>query len=226
MSFKTIQFVLPDVIICLNGTVPEKVFFERMIPIPIAAADGAAKKLRERGITPSYIVGDLDSIFEELNFWREQKGIIIHEVSDQNSTDYEKTIAFVRERGSKNILVCGLHGGDLDHTLNNWSITKRESASTQALNLAIFDNGKTAFSVRESIQFDAGADDMISLIPQPKVRLTTSGLEWNLNNEELELGRREGARNRATAPKVRLEIHAGELFLFLKANLPYMPIIA
>ncbi len=226
MSFKTIQFVLPDILICLNGTVPERVFFERMMPIPIAAADGAAKKLRERGITPNYIVGDLDSIVDELAFWREQKGVTIHEVGDQNSTDYEKTIAFVRERGSKNILVCGVHGGDLDHTLNNWSITKRESASAQTTNLAVFDNGKTAFSVRDSIQFDTKADDMISLIPQPKVRLTTTGLEWNLNQEELELGRREGARNRATATKVTLEIHEGELFLFMKADLPYMPIIA
>jgi thiamine pyrophosphokinase len=222
MRIKTFCYVLPDILVCLNGILPERSFFEQMLPIPIAAADGAAKKLRTNGIIPNYIIGDLDSIADELEEWREQKNVVIHEVSDQNSTDYEKTLAFVKEKGAQNILVCGLHGGDLDHTLNNWSITMREST---ALNIAIFDNGKMALSVKDSIRFDIAAEEMISLIPQPKVLITTTGLEWNLSYEELELGRREGARNRAVETKVTLEIQAGELFLFLKANLPYMPIV-
>jgi thiamine pyrophosphokinase len=222
MSFKTLRFILPDVLVCLNGILPERSFFEKLLPIPIAAADGAAKKLRERGITPNMIIGDLDSLADELDLWRVQKGIVIHEVSDQNSTDFEKTLTFVREQGKTNILVCGLHGGDLDHTLNNWSITMRHSAYQH---LAVFDNGKIAVPIRTSVQFTAGIDEMISLIPQPSVHLSTTGLEWNLSREVLEMGKREGARNTATATMVQLDIHEGSLLLFMQAQLPYMPVV-
>jgi thiamine pyrophosphokinase len=223
MTFKTLQFVLPDVIVCLNGSIPDVAFFDRTRPVPIAAADGSAKKLRECGILPNYIVGDLDSLFDEIELWREQKGIIIHEVSDQNSTDFEKTLDFVVEQGCKNILVCGIHGGELDHTLNNWSIMIRYG---QAHKIAVYDNGKIAIPIYESVQFDTALNDMISLIPQPHTQLTTNGLEWNLTNEVLELGKREGARNRAAGTSVQLHVHSGSCLLFLKAELPYMPLIA
>jgi thiamine pyrophosphokinase len=222
MNFKTFRFVLPDVLVCLNGILPERSFFEHIMPLPIAAADGAAKKLREKGILPNYIVGDLDSIADEVEIWREQKEIIIQEISDQNTTDYEKTLAFVDDKGAKNIMVCGLHGGDLDHTLNNWSITMRESSKC---NIAVIDNGKVASAVRKSVRFETMQNEMISLIPQPSARLTTSGLEWNLSNEVLGLGIREGARNQATGNVVELQIHEGSVFVFQKARLPYMPIL-
>ena len=223
MTFKTLQFVLPDVIVCLNGSIPDVAFFDKTRPVPIAAADGSAKKLRERDILPNYIVGDLDSLFDEIELWREQKGIIIHEVSDQNSTDYEKTLEFVIGQGCKNIMVCGIHGGELDHTLNNWSITIRYG---RAHKIAVYDNGKIAVPIYESVQFATVRDNIISLIPQPQVLLTTEGLEWNLRKEVLELGKREGARNRATGASVQLQVHSGSCLLFLKAELPYMPLVA
>jgi thiamine pyrophosphokinase len=221
MTFKTLQFVLPDVIVCLNGSLPDGAFFDKIRPVPIAAADGSAKKLRERGILPNYIVGDLDSLFDEIELWREQKGIIIHEVSDQNLTDFEKTLDFVLEQGCKNIMVCGIHGGELDHTLNNWSITIRYGSKHK---LAVYDNGKIAVPVYDSVQFSTTQDEMISLIPQPQAVLTTDGLEWNLKKEILELGKREGARNRATGTSVQVEVHSGSCLLFIKAELPYMPL--
>jgi thiamine pyrophosphokinase len=222
MMFKTLQFSLPDVILCLNGSIPDKTFFDTIGLIPIAAADGSAKKLRESGILPNYIVGDLDSLCDEIELWRGQKGIILHEVSDQNSTDYEKTLEFVAEQGFKNIIVCGMHGGELDHTLNNWSITIRYGTR---LSLAIYDNGKIAIPLYESVKFSTTENEMISLIPQAYVQLTTTGLEWNLTNEALELGKREGARNRATGTSVQLQIHSGSLLLFRTAELPYMPLV-
>lgn len=222
MPFKTLQFVSPDILVCLNGVLPERSFFEQLSHIPKAAADGAAKKLREINILPNYIVGDLDSLVDELEEWYKQDNICIYQESDQNSTDYEKTLAFITEKGAKNILVCGIHGGDLDHTLNNWSITIRES---KTVNLAIFDTEKTACVIQDSVQFDSIQNEMISLIPQMKVCLSTSGLEWNLFNETLEMGIREGARNRATGTKIELQIHSGAVLLFQKARLPFMPIV-
>jgi len=220
MSFKTIQLVLPDVLICLNGILPDVSVLEKFATVPIIAADGAVTQLQEKGIIPRLIIGDLDSIAHNLSYWKNRTDIEIVHMSDQNSTDFEKVLEYVHQKGYLSPLICGLHGGELDHTLNNWSILMRYS---KRMPLAVYDQGKTAIPIYESIYLETQPMEMISLIPQPTVHLTTDGLEWNLQNEELRLGTREGARNRAVKRHITLEIHSGSLLLFHNAHLPYIP---
>ncbi|MFN3306463.1 MAG: hypothetical protein ACK42Z_04675, partial [Candidatus Kapaibacteriota bacterium] len=63
--------------------------------------------------------------------------------------------------------------------------------------------------------------EMISIIPQPRAILRTSNLQWSLNNEVLEIGVREGARNIATDTKIIIEILEGSILLFFNARLPF-----
>lgn len=63
--------------------------------------------------------------------------------------------------------------------------------------------------------------EMISIIPQPFVKLSTKNLLWNLNNETLELGSREGARNVATDNYISINILEGSILLFIDARLPH-----
>jgi thiamine pyrophosphokinase len=220
MSFKNLRFILPDVILCLNGVLPDNNIFLQLDSIPIIAADGAAAQLRTKGFLPNYIIGDLDSLAPEIDHWRNAKDIVIEEVSNQNSTDFEKALEHIRRQKYSAPMICGLHGGELDHTLNNWSILMRYG---KIMPLAVYDAGKIALPVYESVIIDSVQGEMISLIPQPTVSLTTKGLEWNLQQEELRLGVREGARNRATNNRIALEIHSGAMLLFQKAALPYIP---
>ncbi|MCU0427726.1 MAG: thiamine diphosphokinase [Candidatus Kapabacteria bacterium] len=223
MAFKTLEWILPEIIVCLNGTLPDTNTFHRLRPIPIAAADGAAVQLREKNVLPQYIVGDLDSLAHDRAYWEENKQIEIVEIGDQNSTDFEKTLDYVAKRNCRSILVVGMHGGEFDHTLNNWSILMRYGKTR---NIVFYEKGKIAIPLYESVQVAAKEGEMISLIPQPSAVLTTSGLEWNLNKEELSLGLKEGARNRAIANQITIELHSGAILLFIKAELPYMPQIA
>ncbi|MBD1208200.1 MAG: thiamine diphosphokinase [Ignavibacteria bacterium] len=220
MPFKIIELALPDVILCLNGLLPHTSVFEQLAPIPIVAADGAANQLQNKGLLPHHIIGDLDSISKNLGYWEQQKKINIVEVAEQNSTDFEKSLEYIHHKGYSSSLICGLHGGEFDHTLNNWSILMRYGKS---MRLAAYEEDRFAMPVYESVRFSTTPGEMISLIPQPSVCLTTDGLEWNLQKEELALGIREGARNRATKEIVTLEIHSGSLLLFQTAFLPYIP---
>jgi thiamine pyrophosphokinase len=239
MQFKVLYTIHPNVLLCLNGTLPPASSFTPLTTelhsdsnsadetAIIVAADGAATQLRLRGIVPHSIVGDLDSVRSELDFWRASHAII-HEVEDQNSTDFEKSLEYILTLAKRYIIICGFHGGDLDHTLNNWSILQRYSKRTihgQRVHLCVFDGESYAIPVHESVRFMVELGSMISIIPQPSVRLTTSGLEWNLINEVLAMGTREGARNRAVSEVITLEIHEGSILLFLKAQLPMMPIV-
>lgn len=220
MPFKIIELALPDIILCLNGLLPNSAIFEQLVPIPIVAADGAADQLQEKGLVPHHIIGDLDSISKNLSYWEQQNNINIVEVADQNSTDFEKSLEYIRQKGYSSVLICGLYGREFDHTLNNWSILMRYGKS---MDIAVYEEGRFAVPVYESVRFNTMPGEMLSLVPQPRVCLTTDGLEWNLQKEELALGIREGARNRATKEIVTLEIHSGSLLLFQTAFLPYIP---
>jgi thiamine pyrophosphokinase len=218
----TLQYVEPEILLCLNGVLPTKSFFANFLPSTLViAADGAATQLRKYNIVPHSIVGDLDSISEELAFWRTTE-TIIYEVKDQNSTDFEKCLEYMTRFNRQHILICGFGGGNLDHTLNNWSIVYRYF---ERYNLCIYDENSCALSISQGIEFDSTEGDLISLIPQPRATISTTGLQWNLTGEVLELGRREGARNRAECSQVSIEVNEGILLLFLPSRIPMMPIV-
>lgn len=216
LSFDTTHF---DAVICLNGDLPETSVFEALADRPLIAADGAANLLIDAGIGPEFVVGDLDSI-TEATMERLQGITELVPESDQDTTDFEKSIRFAESQLWKNLLVLGMHGGDLEHTLNNWSVLMRYA---QGLQLTAFDRGRYAIPVFESFSYDATENELLSLIPQPLATLTTTGLVWNLTSELLQMGTREGARNRAAGSEVHVQLHDGSLLFFCSARLPWAP---
>ncbi len=208
-----------DVILCLDGTLPGKIFLKKLSGIPIIAADGAAVQLFKKGIHPLAVIGDLDSFYDRARISDLSKSEIIY-LPEQETNDFQKALNLILERGFKNILLLGIHGGELEHTLNNWSVLKRFST---LLNICIFDENRYGIPVFKSVEFKVSKRETVSLIPQPVVKITTEGLEWTLLKEELELGIREGARNKAVNRKVVLKIHSGGILLFINARVPYAP---
>lgn len=208
-----------DAVICLHGTLPSVDEFEHFMDRPLIAADGAASELFDMGIIPEFVVGDLDSIRPDVRDQLLSMSEVVCQ-PDQETNDFEKALTFAESMLWKNVLVVGIHGGDLEHTLNNWSVLMRFGRTMQ---LAALDRRRYAIPVFESIAYEGAEDEIISLIPQPLARLTTRGLHWALNDEHLELGTREGARNRATHTRIEIDVHDGAILFFCDASLPHAP---
>ena len=208
-----------DALICLDANLPSNDFYTQFDNIPILAADGAAIRLYEIGISADYIVGDLDTFYGNPLSKNIKEGTISHK-PDQESNDFEKILVFAREKGFETLLITGFHGGELEHTLNNWSVFKRYA---DLLNLCIFDKGRYGIPMSESFSLKTLPGEIISLIPQAEAVVSTKNLKWKLENEKLELGFREGARNRAAAGSISVEIHSGSLLVFCDERTPYAP---
>lgn len=191
-----------------------------MSEVVYIAADGGAKSLKDIGIVPDFIVGDMDS-YQEIEDKEYFKNSEIIEIREQNSNDFEKCIRFAKEKNYKNILIVGFHGGLLEHTLNNWSVFKKFS---KLLNLCIYDKNRFAINVSESISLELKLNEIVSIVPQCSCIITTSGLKWELNHEKLELGSREGARNKATQTNIEINMLIGNYTLFFDERLPYCPV--
>jgi thiamine pyrophosphokinase len=207
-------------VLCLNADLPEIGIFEKIKGIPLFAADGAADKLFELNISPDYIIGDLDSFSIDLYTNKIPLSRIIH-ISEQDTNDFEKNLKYAMNLGYKDILIVGFHGGELEHTLNNWSVFKRFS---KIINLCIFDRNRYGFTIDSCVEIPVHENEIISLIPQPTALLKTHNLKWELDNEVLELGTREGARNIALSNSININVLSGEILLFIDSKLPYCPV--
>lgn len=208
-----------DAIICLHGSTPSADFFKLFPESTLIAADGAGADLLAEEVKPDYIVGDLDSIDVEKAAEKMPKERLL-KIDDQESADFEKCLIFAIEKGFSSVLVVGFHGGELEHTLNNWSIFSRYSKKAE---LCVYDEGRYGISVDRNVRVKVRPGELISLIPQPSVKLTTKNLRWSLSGETLALGFREGARNRAETGEIFLNIEEGSLLLFLDSRAPKRP---
>jgi thiamine pyrophosphokinase len=208
-----------DCIVCLNGNIPGKEVFSLLPDVEIYAADGAANILIENGTIPEYIIGDMDS-FNIEKYHDISKNSMIINVPDQELNDFEKILIVVLSKKLRHILIFGFHGGELEHTLNNWSVLIKY---IDKLNLCIYDHGRYGIPLNRSFSINLNEDELVSLIPQPKALLKSNNLKWELNNEELQLGSREGARNRVIASPVDINVLSGSLLLFIEGRLPMAP---
>ena len=163
----------------------------------IVAADGGARHLFRYGLTPHVLIGDLDSTSSERLIDLEKKQVrIIHE-HEQESTDFEKALRWLKREGYSTVFVVGIGGGGSDHVLTNMSVLLRYAYEFQVIE-AYDDSSKLSILLPEStLYIDRGIGTRVSLIPLTSaVGISTSGLEYMLHDEELAFGVRDGLGNR------------------------------
>lgn len=198
-------------LLALNGTLPPPVRIEelRRSHARFVAADGAAIALHAMGIEAEVIIGDLDSIGTARRSFEEAGSTVIEEAS-QETNDFEKALRWIADNGCERVTIVGIDGGMIDHTINNMSVLARFARN---LRLEIVSGDARGRAVHGRWVLATGEGARISLIPLPSARVTTSGLAWELDDETLAIGVRDGASNRALAPSITIDVHEGILLV-------------
>ncbi len=198
-------------IIC-NGEMPSTKLLAPLLkkkPL-IVCADGGANKVRPFGIIPDYIIGDLDSITQKTRIY--YSSVPILHITDQNSTDLEKSLEYLLAHKVRSATIIGATGERPDHTMSNFSILLKYH---KRIALQFFDERCTVEIVQKRIRFTAEIGQQISLVPMGKCTgITTKGLKYPLKKESLELGVREGSSNEAIAATIEITLSKGSLLLF------------
>ena len=216
-----------DAVLCLNGQFfNELEIFKSEVQF-IIAADGAANELIMNDINPDVIIGDLDSfnnknhqIYE--NFNMKDKAPCFIKIDEQDTNDFEKCLKWIIQQKLKNILIIGFQGGLLEHSVNNLSVLIKYM---DKLNMTILENNRYSIPVSKSIKTILTSEEIISIIPINDANLFTKGLRWNLNNESLTIGIREGARNITEMEEIEIILNSGKYLLFINSRYPLMPLI-
>ena len=204
MSLKAILFI--------NGTPPKNLPKTEDYDV-IACTDGAFHYLKEKNFyleKLDFISGDFDShTGSDENLYHE-KFIF---TPDQEFTDFQKALDILKGKDVKKVDVYGGSGGEQDHFLGNLHVA---FLFRKELEVTFFDEFSTYFFIPKNFELNNIAGRMISLLPFPKVEnLATSGLNWELKNEELDLTKRVGTRNFAKENTVKISYTKGDLLIFI-----------
>lgn len=173
----------------------------------ICATDGAYQYLKENNIKPDFISGDFDSL-ETI-----PKNFEVIHTPDQDLTDFDKILQILFDKGFLQIDVYGASGKEQDHFLGNLHTAIQWK---NKIKLTFFDNFGCYYLADKSTIITDCKNKTISLIPFPTAKkITTKGLQYQLNNEDLIFGKRVGTRNKAIKNNIEITFESGDLFLFI-----------
>ena len=86
----------------------------------IIACDGAINRCIEQQINGDYLIGDMDSITQEILERVKFSNVEIVEVQEQNNNDLTKAIIFSQRFAPKDVNIIGVDGGNSDHQFCNY----------------------------------------------------------------------------------------------------------
>jgi len=204
---------MKQAIILANGVPPRKSFLQAYLRLGdiLICADGGANTAARFNITPDLIIGDMDSV-STVTLQR-FRSVTRKKITSQNSTDLEKALAAAVRLRCTDAIVLGATGGRLDHAMGNLSALAKYSPR---LHIQFIDELGEYMYIGRKLEIDIPNGTTISLLPLSVCTgITTQGLQWNLHDEALQLGVRESTSNRAIAQKVHIQVHKGDLILFI-----------
>lgn len=189
-------------IIFLNGIIPEADFIK--IDVPLLCADGAAKRIK---FSFDYILGDMDS-------YQKQDEKIIKNF-DQNFTDFEKALFFVKKKKLFPSLVLGINGGEIDHIIGNIQIMLKY-IEIPSYFLDSYDNGwKIGIPIKGKKVLKTKKNSLISIITMEKTILSTKGLKWELRKDLLDPNGMMSLRNETMLDTIEINVLKGKVLIIL-----------
>ena len=192
-----------DCVVVANGSFPQTdrpLELLKNAPV-IIACDGAVQNIHERGLAPTAIVGDLDSIPQEM---LERYADRIHVVEDQEINDLTKAVRFAHASGYQKILILGATGLREDHTLGNISLLmdyaplfhRVEMMSDYGLFLPLLHTATLKSEPGQQIS-------IFSMYPCGEI--TTEGLRWPITHRRL-IAWWQGSLNEAVGTEFTLSL--------------------
>ncbi|KAA6330028.1 Nicotinamide riboside transporter PnuC [termite gut metagenome] len=140
----------------------------------VVCCDGAANEYVRRGFIPDAIVGDGDSISEEIKI---RFANMIHKDTDQETNDQTKAVAFCIAQGKKSIIIVGATGKREDHTLGNISLLMEYAKKVRVQSVT---NYGVFTPVCGDATFDCLPGGQVSVFNFGSTQMRGDGLEYPL----------------------------------------------
>jgi len=201
------------VLILAGGTTPTSAVQNALPPAAMCiAADSGIDHARRLGLQPDVLIGDLDSASAEGLAWAAEVGIEIqrHRAA-KDETDLELALDHAVAFRPDRIVVAAIGGGRFDHLLANFALLANRRYATVAID-AMVDTALVSV-IHDQRRLNGDVDELVSLLPinGDAVSVTTSGLRYPLDGEDLPAGSSRGVSNVLTRTEATVSLDHGTL---------------
>ncbi len=175
----------------------------------IICCDGAVDSLlKNTNLTPTTIIGDLDSVSDEAKMKFSDRLI---EIKDQNTNDLTKAFNYAIEKKYKKIIFLGTAGGREDHQISNFYLffefakhADIEIYTDHGKFISVCDQKKIKSFPRQQISFFTENSNII---------LNCEKLKWPLINKKFDQGW-QGALNESLSDELEVKVTNGVCLVF------------
>lgn len=162
----------------------------------LVCVDGGLRHADQMNLTPDLLLGDMDSIDENRLATLQETINVLQYPAEKNETDLELALCWVSERDYKHILIAGISGGRLDHTLANIHLLAQRPWPGE---LCLWHEGQFAWLLTDGKRIDLSeySGYTLSLLPlsMQVSGVTTIGMQYPLKDATLEFGSTRGISN-------------------------------
>lgn len=181
----------------------------------IICADGGANHTYNMKIKPNFIIGDLDSVKEEVRIYYKNSDVKFEKFpAKKNETDTELCIYLAQKLNATNIDFLGALGGRIDHMIAN--INLLYYVKMQGIIPRIISDNEEIYIVdNEEIEIYGKKGDVISVIPinGDAKYVTLSNLEYPLENYNMKFYLPLGISNVMIENKCKIKVDEGSLLV-------------
>lgn len=181
----------------------------------LIGADRGALFLVEHGFKPDLAVGDFDSVSQEelVLIRKHSKEILACDPIDKDLTDTELAFDLAVRKSPAEIVLTGVIGTRLDHTLANLHMLLR--AAEQGITCSIWDEFNYVTLCGSICRVEDRGYTYVSLLPLTPVvtGITLEGFMYPLHNATLRIGQSLAVSNQLAAPVGSVQVGEGWLLV-------------
>ncbi|MCX5826396.1 MAG: thiamine diphosphokinase [Deltaproteobacteria bacterium] len=206
------------VVIIAGSGIEDMNFLQRRIeaaaPEAILCADGGARYAHALGLAPDLIIGDMDSLDDELLRVFEEKGVAVARYPvRKDETDTQLALIQALAMNPEEILIFGAMGKRLDHTLANLGLLMM--GLEKDVPIKLLDEDCEVFVMGGAATVSGEKGQMVSIFPWGgEARgITLEGFEYPLEDATMTMARPCGISNLLVAEVGRIKVDLGYLLV-------------
>lgn len=181
----------------------------------ILCADGGANYAYSLDIIPDYIIGDMDSIDDDIRAFYQAKGVVFKKYPRQKDfTDTQLVIHLAEELGAKEILFCGSLGTRLDHTLSN--LYSGINTAINGIKVTHYNPKCSIHIVAKELDIEGNIGETVSVLALTDIvtGLSEMGVEYPLEQVSLEKHNPYAISNILSEARAKITVDTGVIAVF------------
>jgi thiamine pyrophosphokinase len=178
-------------------------------------ADGGANYAYRLGITPSLVIGDMDSIEPETRSQLDANGVKVKKYPvHKDFTDLQLALEAAEEAGADSIVLLGSLGNRLDHTIGN--LFSGVDLARKGKNIVHYGPDCMVYLVTGELFLEGSKGDIVSVmtLTDQAVGVSEAGMEYPLNEAFLESSKPYAVSNVMEEEMARISVREGVLAVF------------